>query len=193
MIERLERFIRWIMEDIIYRFILWLKVKRKYVIPVDTKKECIIRQNTLVNVIGMAADWICAIIIFLGWSQHVSTYVAMMTIAMYIFADHYKIYTEQYRKMKQEIYICKIRDKQYKYFKCYTPNLLYTIISGILFLVLLFMAIYEKAEFYTVNSEFGYRILTFVILIYMMFIKTKHYIMDTFDLKECVFIKKDDQ
>lgn len=183
--------ITWLLEKVLYPFILLFE-KKKYVIPVDTTREHIIRQNTLINVITSSADLICAVIIIMGWQQQVVTYVGMMTISMYIFAEHFKIYCEQYKKLKGKTYICEIRKRENKNLWWYTPNLRNVCVSGLFFIIFVFMAIFEITNYYQLVSSCAYKIFILLILLYMMYIKLKYYFLDTFDIKEVVFIKNNE-
>lgn len=184
----MERVIGFLLEVVIYPFIMHLE-RKKYVIPVDTKKDNIIRQNTLVNIVGLGADSICAILTLIGMSQHILTYIGMLTISMYIFVDHFKVYCEQYKIIKEKTHVCKVRQKSIKYLKWYTPNLRNIIIASMFFLILLFMIGFETSQYYTTSSEIKYKILMGVMMACMMYIKIKYYFLDTFDIKECVFEK----
>lgn len=178
-----------LLQKVAYNLIMLLQ-RRKYIIPVDTiDRENIVKKNVLVNIIGFSADIICILLIIIGMHQQIVTYIGMITISMYIFLDHFKIYYSQVEKIRKNSYIGYIRNKK-ALFKWYTPNLKVIIYIVIIFIVLLFMTISQMIGLYTIKSNFWYYIIISIILCYMSFIKIKHYFLDTFDIQEYVLKKE---
>lgn len=179
-----------ILEEFFYRIIFLFK-RNRYDIPEDTTKENIVRKNMLVNSIVLLADIVCAVVVVIGLNEPLATYVGLMTIVMYVFAEHVKIYCENYEMLSNREYKCLIRKKEMKYLKKYLPNLKYAIVSGSIFIALLFMFVCEVTEYYDLRSSMGYKVIMLGILIYMMLIKAKYFILNTFLIAEFRFIKKE--
>lgn len=186
----IENIFSFLLERLIYPIILSLK-KKNFKIPEDTQRYNIIRKNSFVNCVCYSADLTCAILIICGWSQNILTYIGLMTIAMYIFADHFKIYCKQYKMLCNEEYMCLIRKKTCKRFKKYTPNLWYVCITAFIFLVFLILTIVEGLQHYSGIYTPLYKSLVLFVLLYMMMIKLKYYFLDTFEIDETVFVIKE--
>lgn len=179
----MEKCIKFLLERVVYPILLVLK-RRKYIIPVDTRRDCIVRKNVLINILCTCADWICLILIIYGWSQKTVTYISLMTIAVYTFVDQYKIYKEQWKFIKSEKYICKIRQRENKYLKYYTPNLKYAFLAALAFFLMLILMWIDVLKYFSYASIFKYRLLILSIGVLLVWIKTKYYFLDMFDVVE---------
>ena len=186
----MDKLIGIILEKIIYPILLFLQ-KKHYVIPIDTSRNNIVRKNVLINLISICADWICAFLIIYGWNQKIVTYISLMTISSYTFVEQFKIYIKQCHYLRSDMYICEVRQQQYKYLRRYTPNLKNMIISGFSFLTLLCMTIFEGTDYYEQKTLILYRLWVLLVLGILMFIKTKYVFLDTFNVNEFTFKKID--
>lgn len=190
LVGSLDGMLNFILQKIIYPFILFLEKKRNYVIPPDTTRDSVVREHTLLNLIAMAADVICAILILVGLNDRIVTYAGLMAIAMCILADQGKIYGDQYKQLASGINVCLIKGKEWKVFKRYTPSLGRVIISGIFIVIFLVLALFSIFQSNLDLSSGVYNFAMPVMLVIMVGIKLKYYFMSTFVLKDCIIKEK---
>lgn len=182
--------LNFILQKMIYPWILFMKEHRKYVIPPDTTKDRIVRENTFWNLAAMAADIICVILIFCGWDQRIATYAGLMAIAICIFVEHGKIYSQQYKQLADEMNVCLIRGKEYTILRKYTPDLGRVIVALFFMVALVIFAllnIFQNEK--DIPNEVYIPVMSAMNLA-MMWFRLKYYVMDTFVLKDCIIIKK---
>lgn len=179
----MDKILTFILEKGVYKILLYLK-KRKYVIPVDTTKDHIEVQNGLINSVSFAADVVCAFLIVYGWNQTIVTYISLVTISLYTFVDQYKIYSIQKIYLYDSQYICEIRQREHKYLKRSTPNSICRTIAMSILAGLLTLIILEMSGIYGLQKVAGYRWIIIIVLVILMFIKTKYIFLDTFNVKE---------
>ena len=188
----LDGVLGFVLQHIVYPIICYLERKWNYVIPPDTAIDNIVREHTLLNIIAMAADIICAIIIFVGLNQSIATYAGLMTIAMCILADQGKVYSDQYKQLASGLNVCFIKGKELKVLKKYTPNLGRAVVAVIfiaVFLVLALLSIFQS-DFSISNKVYYWMMIGMFII--MIWIKLKYYFMSTFLLKDCIIKEKEE-
>lgn len=186
----LDGVLGFVLQHMIYPMICRLEKKWNYVVPPDTTVDNIVREHTLLNIIAMAADFICAIIIAVGLNQKVATYAGLMTIAMCILVDQGKIYSDQYRQLASGLNVCLIKGKELKHLKKYTPNLgraILAIVFIIVFLTLALLSIFQSG--FDISNE-AYYMMMIGMLVIMVWIKWKYCFMSTFLLKDCIIREK---
>lgn len=188
----LDRLLGFILRRIIYPHILRMEKKWNYVIPPDTTEDSIVREHTVLNIIAMAADVICAILILVGLNQKIATYAGLMAIAMCILADQGKIYSDQYKLLASGTNVCLIKGKELKVLKKYTPNLGRVIVAGLFIVVFLILALFGifKKDLDVFCS--GYYIAMLLMLAILVWIKLKFYFMSTFVLRDCIIKKREE-
>lgn len=182
-----DKFITWFLERVIYKVILLLNHRFHYKLPLETSENYVFSQNVVVNIITIGADYICAIIVWIGLSQRILTYVGLLTMAMYTFSEQYIMYMEDYDKLRNPEYVCEIRQRRNRYMKRYTPNLGNALKTGIVAVVLLILAVIEGLNMYSLNDRLEYYIFIILLSVYLLWIKTKYCFLDTFAIQECVF------
>ena len=188
----LDRFVSWLLEKVVYN-IICLAQKRKYMPPLGTSKDNVFYQNVVVNVIRICADYICAIIVWIGMTQRIITYVGLLTMSMYTFAEQYEKYMKKYDWLNDPNYVCLVRQRRNRYLKRYTPNLGCAIFSAVFFIGLLLIVIFEGAGMLDLKYRSVYNGLVIFISVFLLMIKTKYFFLDTFAIAECVFKLADEE
>ena len=184
--------LNWALYKVITPFIFHLQNKWHYVIPPDTTRDRVVYEHTFLNIIAMAADLICAILILVGLRQRIVTYVGLMAIAMCILSDQGKIYSDQYKLLSNNKNVCLIKGKEWKYMKKYTPSLGRAIVAAGFIVVFLMLAMINLFQNDFNEPNVGYYIAMSVMLVVMMWIKLKCYFTSTFMLKDCIIKKREE-
>lgn len=170
-----------------------MEKKWHYVIPPDTTETRIVWEHPVLNFTAMAADVICAILIFVGLEQRIVTYAGLVSIAMCILAEQGKIYSEQYQQLASGTNVCFIKGKEWKILKKYTPNLGRVIMAVVFIVIFLVLALLDIFQNSSDVPNLAYSIAMLAMLLIMTGTKLKCCFLSTFVLKECIIKKKEEE
>lgn len=159
--------------------------KKGYIIPANTKDGVLYTQNKLINSFVFIADLICIIIILLGMSQQIITFVGIITYAIYTLTEQIKVIDSQYSKSKNKT--GSFERKSLINWHHVPPNILNVIIISIIFVILVVLAFIRITG--GAIGDNMYIICIIASISILSYLKVKYLIFDTFGIINWKFIE----